>query len=51
MGIGKMSIHEASDYSLIVVVAFVIVAAVVMAYCQRVGREEKARPFILTKHR
>jgi len=46
-----MSIHDLSDYSLIVTVAFVIVAAIVMAYCQKVQGEERSKPFILTKTR
>jgi hypothetical protein len=35
-----MSIHHAADYSLIVMVIFVIVAGIVLSFCQQVEKQE-----------
>jgi hypothetical protein len=38
-----MSIHHAADYSLIVMVLFVIVAGIVLSFCQQVEKGERKR--------
>lgn len=38
-----MSIQNYADFSLIAVVAFVIVAGIVLSFCQQVEKEEEHR--------